>query len=422
MPYEHFAVLFMENFEFNLSIVFLTVITILLIYKKYIYSLFDPILFFLIFSSSGYSVVFILFFSGDIEFEYVLHFLLTQIALIVGFLLFKPINLVKIEQANSLFHLRISRDVKFIYYLSSFLYLLAHLILYMFKGIPLFMSSRLDATTGGFGFVSSISITTSIIVLSVLSYKFLLGLRFKFFDFLMSFMYICFSILSGSKSVFIGSAFIMFYVAYFIAVKMSIPAIIKIFNRAAMKIFFLAFIASVTTLFLISDENPLIKIIFRIIMTGDIYMMSYVDNNIELLEGNFFNLALPFRIVDILGLDQVRPIGNQLITIVYGTTANAGPNARHNVFGYVAFGYIGSILFSFCLGMIMGFIRNKLILLVKTNLRSLIFFSLIVSNVFTFEADFGLAVYNYISISLVYLIVYIFSYAVIYKKVNIYDK
>lgn len=35
-----------------------------------------------------------------------------------------------------------------------------------------------------------------------------------------------------------------------------------------------------------------------------------------------------------------------------------GPNARHNVFGYVMFGMYGSILFSFCLGAITGTIRN----------------------------------------------------------------
>jgi len=210
MTYEHFAQLFLENFDFNLFIVFLTMTTVLLVYKKNIYSLFDPLLFFLIFSSAGYSVVFILFFSGYIKLFYVVHFLLTQVFLIFGFLLFKPVNLKKIRNAEHFFYLRISKRVKVIYFLSSFFYLIAHLLLYTIKGIPLFMSSRLDATTGGFGFILSISSTTSVIILTYLSYKYLLGFKFKIFDYLISFSFIIFSILSGSKSVFISAIFILF--------------------------------------------------------------------------------------------------------------------------------------------------------------------------------------------------------------------
>lgn len=412
MPYEHFGLLFYENFLFNLSIIFFVMLTILLIYRKNIYSLFDPLLYFLIFSSAGYSVVFILFFSEKIDSYYVVHFLMTQIALIIGFLLFKPINLKRIKQTNYFFHLRITRRIKAIYVISSILYIVAHLILYIFKGIPLFMFSRLDATTGGFGLVSSISITTSIIVLTMLSYKYFLRFKFGTFDYIMIVMFIICSILSGSKSVFIGSIFIMFYVAYFISVKLSAPIIIKKFNKIAYKIFLLAAVSSVLILFLLFDENPLIKIIFRIVMTGDIFMMAYVDNNIEELKGNFLNLALPYKLVDILGLEHVRAIGNQLITIVYGSMDNSGPNARHNIFGYLSFGYMGSILFSFLIGLLIGFLRNKLIVLMKRNLESLTIFVLILSGIFSIETDFNNAIFSYISKIIVFVPIYLLSYIV----------
>ncbi|WP_156875233.1 O-antigen polymerase [Thermodesulfovibrio thiophilus] len=416
MPYEHFALLFLENFGFNLFIVFLTMTSVLLVYKKNIYSLFDPLLFFLIFSSAGYSVVFILFFSGDIKLYYVVHFLLTQAFLIFGFLLFKPVNLKKIRKPEHFFYLRISKRVKVIYLLSSFFYLISHLLLYTFKGIPLFMPSRLDATVGGFGFIASISSTTSVIILSYLSYKFLLGFKFKIFDYLIFFLFIIFSILSGSKSVFISAIFVGFYVAYFISVKLSIPTIMQKFNKASFKIFLLAFITLIILTILLTDEHPLIRIVFRIIMTGDIYMMSYVDDNINLIEGNFFNLVLPYRLVDILGLEHVRVIGNQLVEIVYGIEQNTGPNARHNVLGYVAFGYFGAIIFSFLLGTLIGFLRNKLIKLVKGNLESLIFFVLILSNVFSLEADLSYAVFSYISELIVFSLIYTVSSVLVENK------
>jgi len=399
----------MENFGFNIFVVFFTMTTVLLIYKKNIYSLFDPLLYFLILSSAGYSVVFILFFSEDIKLYYVVHFLLTQISLILGFLLFKPVNLKRIRKPEQFFYLRISKRVKVIYLLSSFFYLISHLLLYAIKGIPLFMSSRLDATTGGFGFIASISSTTSVIILSYLSYKYLIGFKFKFFDYLISFSFIIFSILSGSKSTFIDAIFILFYVAYYISVKLSIPKIMQKFNKVSFKIFLLAITTLIVLTILFTNENPIIRIVFRIIMTGDIYMMSYVDDNINLIKGNFFNLFLPYRLVDILGLEHVRVIGNQLVAIVYGIEQNSGPNARHNVFGYVAFGYFGAIIFSFLLGTVMGFLRNKLIKLVKGNIESLMFFVLILSSVFSLETDINYAVFSYISKLIVFSLIYTVS-------------
>jgi len=156
--------------------------------------------------------------------------------------------------------------------------------------------------------------------------------------------------------------------------------------------------------------NPITTIIFRIIMTGDIFMMAYVDNNIELLKGNFLTLTLPYKLVDILDLEHVKSIGFQLITNIYNIEANYGPNARHNVFGYVSFGYIGSMFFSFFIGMTTSFIRNKLIKSIKINLESMIIFIFIVSNVFSIETDFQYAIFIYISEVIVFLGIYIASY------------
>jgi len=263
MPYEYFSAVFFEDMWFNLFLIFMTISVVLFIYKKYIYSLYDPLFFFLIFSSAGYSVVFILFFSGHIATYYLIHFILTQLSLIIGFLLFKPVNFKKLKKPDSLFYLRITQRVKIIYYISGVLYIFSHLVLYIIKGIPLFMHSRLDATTGGFGFILSISSTTIQIVLSILSYKYLLGFKFKFFDYVMSFSFVLFSLLSGSKSIFIGVVFILFYVAYFLSVKLSIPQIINKFNKIAKNTFILAVLSLFFLLFFIKNMKVMSHIVCK---------------------------------------------------------------------------------------------------------------------------------------------------------------
>jgi len=415
MSYENFFFLFINNFWFNLCVVFATIIFYLLIFKKNIYSIFDPLFFYIFFSSAGKSVVFILFLSGYITSYYLYQFLLTEVFFILGFLVFKPISFKKMHNANIFFSLRITKRIKILYFISGVLYILSNLVIYILKGIPLFMTSRLNATTGGYGFALSISVTTGIIVLSILCYKLLLKFRYRLFDYVMFFLFLVFSILSGSKAVFLGIIFILFYVVYFLSVKMSYPQIIKKFNRISAKFAILASITSIVILFM-KHLNPFLTIGWRILMGGDAFMMSYVNNNIEMIKGNFLTLSLPFRIVDILNLHYVKPIGEQLTNIIYGTDINAGPNALYNILGYVSFGYWGSLIFSFFIGILVGFLRNKLIKLLKLNLESLIIFVLILYPALSLPADFNFGLFQYISELIVFIIIYSLSVIFSYEK------
>lgn len=409
MPYEYFSELFFGDLFFNIILVAATMLVVFFIYRRHIYSIFDPLLYFLFFSSAGYSVVFILYFSGLISQYYLVHFLITQFSLIAGFLLFSPLKLDRAVSVGQPMAFSMTLRVRTLYIVSSFLYLVSHAFLYSIKGIPLFMASRLDATTGGFGIVLSIMMVSSVVVIIVLAYKFLIGVKFSVLDWAMVLFYIVFSILNGSKSVFIDSAFVIFYVAYFLTFKMKDYIFIKKFNGISYKIIFLAAVALFLIL-LIKGENPINHVIFRIIMTGDIYMMSYVDNNIQFLEGSFLSLTLPYKLVNLFNLEFFPVIGKQLLSIVYGVDINAGPNARHNIFGFVSFGYIGSVVFSFFIGLVMGFLRNRLIKLMKSNVESLIIFVLVVNNAFSLESDFNFAFFKFISLGFALVIIYALSF------------
>jgi len=422
MSYEAFYLIFIDNFWFNLCIVFVTIMIYLLIFKKNIYSIFDPLFFYILLSSAGNSVVFILFLSGDIPHYYLYQFLLTEASFILGFFCFKPINLKKKRHtANNFLGLRITKRIKLLYFISAVLYILSHLVIYIFKGIPLFMPSRLESYTGGYGFMLSIQKTTEVIVLSILSYKLLLKLRYKLLDYIMIFLLVVFSILSGSKAVFLNIVFILFYVAYFLSIKMSYPQIMKKFNRISVKFFILAVFTTSVVLWFVKHENPFFAIAWRVIMNGDVYMMAYVNNNIEMIEGDFLTLVLPYKVVNMLGLDPVKNLGMQLVEIIYQADVYAGPNARHNILGYVSFGYWGSLIFSFFIGILVGFLRNKLIKLLKLNLESLTIFVLILSPVLLLPTDFAYGLYIYISELIVFTIIYtlsiIFSYEKTQKKI-----
>jgi hypothetical protein len=144
--------------------------------------------------------------------------------------------------------------------------------------------------------------------------------------------------------------------------------------------------------------------------------MAYVNNNIEMIEGDFLTLVLPYKVVNMLGLDHVKNLGNQLIEIIYQAGLNIGPNARHNILGYVSFGYWGSLIFSFFIGILVGFLRNKLIKLLKLNLESLTIFVLILSSALYLPADFAYGLFTYISELIVFSIIYTLSIIFSYEK------
>lgn len=412
MAYENFYFLFYKDLLFNISVLFFTIIIFLLIFKKYFYSLLDPFLIFMIFSSSGYALVFILFFYNQINYYYFIHFILTQLALTIGFLSFKPVNIVNInkKQKTNIKYMNISKNSKIVYFTSIIIYIFLNIFLYIKKGIPLFMESRLNATTDGYGLIASFINTTSIITLSVLSYKYLIKYKYNIIDYIFIFCYLIFTIFSGSKSLFLDSIFIFFYVTFYCSIKLDYLNYMDRFNKLSVKIFFIAFITLIFLLLLShKDEIPLITIFNRVIMTGDVYMMAYVNNNIDKITGNFFNLSLPYKLIEVFKIDHEESIGSQLIKLVYGIESINGPNARHNIFGYVSFGYYGSIVFSFLIGLLIGFIRNKFIKYFKINIKSMILYVMILYNVLRIELDFNYAVFSYISIMFVYIVIFVIS-------------
>ena len=229
--------------------------------------------------------------------------------------------------------------------------------------------------------------------------------------------------LSGSKSSFLNLIFVIFFISLFnykVADK-NVKNILKQIRKTQWKLFLFAVISTIIIIALQSflkygDKeiiHPLLKLIMRFVNTGDIYMLAYPNDFLEHMEeGNFF-LAL-FK--DIIGMfrfmswDELPAhIGLQLFQAHYNTDLIMGPNARHNVFGLFYFGPIWSIYFSFLIGIIISYLRNKLFFKVNSSVMGMVIYIIVAKSALAFEADPPYSISVYLSIIIIFIPLFLLS-------------
>ena len=110
--------------------------------------------------------------------------------------------------------------------------------------------------------------------------------------------------------------------------------------------------------------NPFFALALRLLHSGDIYWYAYPNNvYLNIPNGQYFSALFN----DTLGLLRIQSwdtlpeaIGITFKNIHHPTDIPQGPNARHNIFGLIYYGFLGGIFFSYFLGIVLSFIRNKL--------------------------------------------------------------
>ena len=101
----------------------------------------------------------------------------------------------------------------------------------------------------------------------------------------------------------------------------------------------------------------------RVISYGDAYFLAYPNGMIESIQGvgttNFVFGDL-LRTLRLVSQDFVqKSVGFELYNSVYNSIdALTGPNPRHNILGYINWGFTGAIIFSFICGAILRLARN----------------------------------------------------------------
>lgn len=370
MSYFDFGILLYDNLKLYIVIFVCSILFYYFLFRKYLNSILDPFLIQLIFSSAGFSVVWFLFFTDSISKFYFHQYLISQILFWIGFFLFaKRVRTIKKEENSLSCNDRISLSIASRYYsfyiVISIAYILLQFYTYKVVGIPLFQEYRLAAVGvgGGFGLINRFVGIFSIIVY-YFTFLFLYTPHKNCAKIVMIFI-VLFCLFSGSKSSIYGIFTYLFL--FYLINRDLLPNKLYHYNLYGVILLIIGTLGAIVVLLFASDSisQALEKLFFRVVSSGDIYYMSYCNENIEQLTKVDWWIALTgdlFRTFRLIPENQALPgMGFELYNMVNGTTdALAGPNPRHNVFGYVHFGLIGGFFYSFVCGMLLGYLRENL--------------------------------------------------------------
>lgn len=373
----------LNNISLFFSLLFFSIFLHYLIFRSQVKSILDPYFLAVISSIFCFTIVFLLFFTSNISLYLFLSYVLTQIGFFLGLYTFrvKSINNV-ITKTNSKSN-KYSSIIAF-YFFSS-VYIISQCLIYKLKGIPLFMESRLEtfASGGGAGVLGRISDVSSIFSI----YAFFLVVKIDKFrtseipKYLILLLIFITFFLSGSKSSFL-IVFSVFW-CYIIFTKIKGGDYLSYFRLIKRNIR-LVVILSLSVVFIIINVqssnpnnesenalNPFLALCLRFLHSGDIFWYAYPNNVYSKISDNQWFAAL-FN--DTLGLLRIQDwsklpeaIGITFKNIHHPSDILQGPNARHNVFGLIYYGFFGSIFFSYFLGVVLSFIRNKLPYILREN-------------------------------------------------------
>lgn len=401
-----FGLHFAENLPIGVGFVVLSLLVTLLLLRRHIYSLFDPLLFYAILSAMGGSVVLYLYWFDLISDDYFLSYLFTQAAFLTGFLLRPPPSprLAATVPARQLY----SGPLRALYPMSVALFVGSQLLVYSVTGIPLFLESRLEAFSGGggYGLFSRVIFVTSNIAIVVAVYRLLLlrrGRLSRLFDWLVVAFCGLVAMLSGSKGALLALAFSVSLSLYFVRRFYPVHELERRAERVLFLVVALSFPVAVAAISLQTGIDQFAEVatalVTRFLQSGEIYFMVYPDDILARLpDGNgllalFYSPLGGLRLVDRDSLPV--NLGLQAFNYHYTLDVISGPNARHNVFGLKYFGPVFSVVFSFLLGLLLSFTRSSLYKRLPATPMGMVGYVLVVSCAVFIEQDVSGQAFEY---------------------------
>lgn len=380
MNYVDFMILLASNpFTYSAALVGMLAIYLLL-FRKQIYSYFDPLFFAIVFTAFAATDVVFLWWLDQIDSQYLFQFIGTEATFFIGITLFCPAssrrNILSGAAATAKWRPVILHEGEryfliVLYVLSAVVFVLTQGITYALRGIPILYASRLEyySEGGGLGILDRVISVTWFFSCYLLMYCVATRVRIpRALHLFVASALVGSALLSGAKSTFIAILFAIFYFRFLRRGDPMYSAFDASLARLQKGTLILAVAAAATVICVqAASNNPLVVIqvlYVRFASFGDIYFMAYPKHVVDMIPGKdaflalFGNLLAPFRII---GYDDMpESLGYQIHRIIFGFDDFTGPNARHNVFGLVYFGRVGSMFFSLALGMIVGFIRYSL--------------------------------------------------------------
>ncbi|WP_208483579.1 oligosaccharide repeat unit polymerase [Escherichia coli] len=375
---EYSQYLFFPNILLFFTIFLLLFLFFIAWFKNNLYSWLDPLLLAILFSSAGVSTVIFLYVLGEIKVNYLLQTVLSQLMLMLGYkILSRRETSYLNKQVKHSTYEQLNTGYPRAFLASSFLFIVAQASTYFLLGIPLLMANRLMIyQEGGFGVLGRIIDATFVISFyTFLDMKVRFKVRglFKAYGYIYLLFLIISLVLNGSKAGILNLVFIIGIFCYLNKLKFNI-SLISIYSKFARRLLIFAFISMFIILMvnygIFSDQNynriiDLLGVIFlRIFNSGDIYVLSYPNDALFKIPAEhngiislFKDLLATFRIIS---TNEIPPSLGNIAFNIYSTTEIGGANARQSLFGYYYFGFMGSLLFSFFLGLTMSFFRHVL--------------------------------------------------------------
>jgi len=437
---EEFLVLLSNHIWLYLLLALLSFILYFLLFKRYMYTIFDPILFYLVLEFSFWlSDIIFLNLLGYLKIYYLIHFVLSQLFFLLGYYVFKPfkykINKLKAFQ-NSI--PKNSNYIELIFVISISLYFINQLIVYKYLGIPLLMKSRWEtfAKGGGLGIFSRIIQVTRFISVFLLFYYtmyFRNNIMKKFIYTVLWIVIIIFSLLSGSKMGILEIIYICFF-AYIYFYKLGINT--TNVEKKIKKLVLILLILSIVGALIIVDIGyaiihnfdkqeimsfnldtllySLVGIVGRLVMNGYIYILSYPNDAMWNLErGNpfmnlFGGLLAFFRIIPYK--DMPIEFGYRIELYHYPNIGYiTGPTVHFDVFGLFNFGFFPSLLFAFLVGLLFSLVYNGFYYIKSKNFGYYIFFSAIAFYSLTLPLNVGVTLVYLLNVLIFVPIIFVIS-------------
>lgn len=335
-----------------------------LLYRKFIFSIIDP-LFIFIFTTSFASVLVVLVLDDTLS---IIHFFACQIFLFAGFAFINSKYRLPITQKTQI-HFKGVSILEMTVLLLFVLYVTGNLIIFFTKGFTLLSdrpsNSKVADFQGGFGIFRKINWAAGGFVTAGLLFLYLNSRHTKHLILLLCVIF--FTALEGSKGsllkVLISFSFLVYHPIF-----NGKKDILKFFNRyipiGLVALFFIFFVV----LFKENDSPELAIFAFlrRLLYSGDSILYYYTPINENYFARYSFMDYPSYISSTVLGFLRLAPykeaFGNVMVENVFPDFAKAevivGPNTPFYIEGKIFFGYYGAFLYSFLIGGLYAAIRK----------------------------------------------------------------
>lgn len=372
-----------------------------LLYRKHIFSFYDPLLFFLLTNT----LTTILMFMQVSQVSHLVYFVFCQLALWLGITSFRyRLEREEIIQFSS-FNIKLLQSITYTLFV---IYLLANLYAASRVGFPLLTddptASKTAVYVGGLGIVRRINWGASIF-LSCACFVMLFISRRKAPFVLILLCQVAFTILSGSKG---GLLAFVFMLAYIIKrpgfqVRMNLSTLRK--YKKYLTYFFVSGVSVALLVLYIERGNvggALMGLYNRLLLSGDVILYYYQPHIHRQISEAFSPIDYPLHEFNsILGLFRLaeyqNPLGYEMLVLHLKRTGEAiplipiGPNTQFFAKGQIFFG-LGGILYSLVVGLLIGFLRKDFFVTKKFSLVRFTFAYALVVMAFTYAIESNLFV------------------------------